>query len=402
MSSNLLSTFNPFKTYAKLSWYDDNPVIVKLFSYQLSQYSPSIYAELLIIIDSDNFNDFKNIDSFSIQDRLVDVWFEPELYHPSLNMTFFPGPFQFCVIQYEFTNFPLSDLDLSYSNYNTGKVISLKCIDPIFYQMTLDQKITDFPKSTISDVVKKIVSNNGSTLKEFTDTDYAYNWLQLQMTDYEMIRSMLPYSRATDKSLLYTFFMMNKEAYFAPIGTSNLAPIKFNIDMIKNAEGTFKTFDMKPFIEKYGSIDSLYSTHNGFSNFENVVPTTMNKQSYSTTKNENKQHKGIATRYVPTGVEDKTLQEIYISNIRHRMHAFSRIIAFENQAIPEITPLNCIEMISEEDGNTKELDGIYYILEIKYIFGMTNKHPLIPKMILTLSSELDSKGMQKPEGKAVV
>ena len=48
-----------------------------------------------------------------------------------------------------------------------------------------------------------------------------------------------------------------------------------------------------------------------------------------------------------------------------------------------------------------DLDGIFYVLSVTYTFGMTQEYPIQPMMSLTLSSELDARGMEKPEGKAI-
>ena len=401
MSTNAVSTYREFKTKIKLSWMPDKSYSVKQFTYHLSQYTPSVYAEIILVLDSNKFADFKDIDQLKIQDRLVDVWFEPELYHARLKQKYFPGPFQFVVVQYEFTQSPVGEMDLEYSNINDAKAILLRCVDPTYYKMTLDQKMTSYGQTTISSVVKTIVTRNGAKIKNVVDTDFAHRWLHTQYTDYEMIRSLLPYSRSTSGEDMYTFFMLNNEAYFAPISTNKKYPIRIKLDTTKNLDASYQTSDMKPLIERYGSKDSLYSMHHGFSNFENVNPKSMQTQSYISDKNPGKQHVGVATRYINTGFEEKTLQEIYISNLRHRMHTFSRLITFRSEAIPEITPMHCIEILSESNGKVKELDGIFYVAAIKYVFGMTHRHPGSPYMDLCLCSELDSKGAADPEGKPI-
>lgn len=401
MPTNAVSTYKEFKTKIKLSWMPDKAYTVKQFSYHLSQYTPSVYAEVILIIDSNKFLDFKDIDQLKIQDRLIDVWFEPELFHARLKQACFPGPFQLVVVNYEFAQSPVSEMDLEYLNINDAKVILLRCVDPTYYKMTLDQKMTSYGETTISSVVRTIVTRNGAKIKKLVDTDFGYRWLQTQYTDYEMIRSLLPYSRSTSGEDMYTFFMMNNEAYFAPISTNKKYPIRIKLDTTKNLEASYQTSDLKPLIERYGSKDSLYSMHHGFNNFENVNPKTMPIQSYVSNKTPGRQHAGIATRYINTGFEEKTLQEIYISNLRHRMHTFSRLITFRSEAIPEITPMHCVEILSEANGKVKELDGIFYVAAIKYVFGMTHRHPEPPYMDLCLCSELDSKGAEPAEGRPI-
>src|SRR5690606_22209325 len=140
-------------------------------------YTPSVYAEIILVLDSNKFADFKDIDQLKIQDRLVDVWFEPELYHARLKQKYFPGPFQFVVVQYEFTQSPVGEMDLEYANINDAKAILLRCVDPTYYKMTLDQKMTSYGQTTISSVVKTIVTRNGAKIKNVVDTDFAHRWL---------------------------------------------------------------------------------------------------------------------------------------------------------------------------------------------------------------------------------
>jgi len=95
------------------------------------------------------------------------------------------------------------------------------------------------------------------------------------------------------------------------------------------------------------------------------------------------------------------LQKIYVSNLRHRVYTFGKLVDTLAEIIPELTPLNCIEILSQKDGKTKDLDGLYYIASITYSYGMTNMHPYQPHMHMILCSELDSEGMENPEGRPI-
>ncbi|HOB26243.1 MAG TPA: hypothetical protein PKG93_03765 [Bacilli bacterium] len=488
---NIVEYFDYFITKANLSWYNHNPVVVKTFSYHLSQYTPSVYAEILLIINSDYFEDFKNIENFSIKDRIIEVWFENELYSLKHNSKFFSGPFKFCVVNYEVVNFDITEMDIEYSDINSGKLINLKCVDPVFYNMQLSEKFESYGKTSISEIVRKIVSRNGGKINKLVPTDFDYNWLQTQLTDYEMIRSMLPYARSTNGELLYNFFMFNNEAYFAPITQSLKTPYLIKLDMIKNSKELVYITDFKSLIEKYGSRDNLIHFNRGYNNFKGFKPDSMPKQSYiglrpkkkgfgglgdllggftdfgnisnlmggfsglnlisqelinksdllditpnytdiiqdysnldlenleSLKQNisdlvpnqdafnpkarisDKKQHKGLASQYITSSIDEEELQEIYISNLRHRVYTFGKLVDTFAEIIPELTPLNCVEIISQENGKAKDLNGIYYIASITYSYGMTNTHPYQPYMHMVLCSELDSKGMENPEGEPI-
>ena len=112
------------------------------------------------------------------------------------------------------------------------------------------------------------------------NSDYAYTWLQTAMTDYNMIRSLLPYSRSSSGNLMYNFFMFNEECYFSPISEGKLQPVALYIDNQKNAPALVKDDSFKYLIEQYGSSDNLYCAGRGFENFNQTKPTKMTKQSY--------------------------------------------------------------------------------------------------------------------------
>jgi len=396
---NIVQYFDYFITRARLSWFNHNPVVVKSFSYNLSQYTPSVYAEILLMINADYFEDFKNIEKLPIKDRIVEVWFEDELYSLKHNNKFFSGPFRFCVINYEVTKFQITEMDIEYSDINSGKLISLKCVDPVFYVMQLDEKYESYGKTTISEIVNKLVSRNGGKVNRIEPTSYSYNWLQAQLTDYEMIRSLLPYAKSTSGDLLYTFFMFNEEAYFAPITQSLKTPYTVKLDMIKNSKEIVYSTDFKSLIEKYGSKEHLLHFNRGYNDFKSFTPDSMTRQSYLNSKSSiRKQHKGFASQYITGSIDEEELQKIYISNLRHRVYTFGKLVDTFAEIIPELTPLNCLEIISQEDGKTKDLDGLYYIASVTYNYGMTNVHPYQPYMHMVLCSELDSEGMESPEG----
>ena len=76
-------------------------------------------------------------------------------------------------------------------------------------------------------------------------------------------------------------------------------------------------------------------------------------------------------------------------------------MSINTMPIPDITPIDCVEVIKYYKGMVRDLDGIYYVLAVSYTYGMTNENPMQPTMSLILSSELDAKSTNKPEGKAI-
>lgn len=396
------SAFRPYTLKAKISGYKNNPVLVKAYSYTLTQYTPSVYADICFFINDDDFLDFKDIDKLKIEDRIIEIWFESELYHETLKKSFNSGPFKYCIIKYNYTNGGINDVDTDYKGYKPTKMVTLKCVDPVFYKMSLDENIKSFGKVSSSEVVKKLISSNGGTAKTVIDTSYNYRWLQTSITDYEMIRSLLPYSKSSNGELLYTFYMFNKEAYFAPISTGKINPTKINLSELDNGSfNNYKTSDLKLLIEKYGSLDSLMIYDAGYSDFKLTKATAMNSEAYASNLNAMNQHKGVAKKYIRTSIDDKTLEQIYLSNIRHRIHTFSRLLSINMPALPELDPISCVEIIRQKDGQIKDLDGIYYIASVTYTYGMTQIYPIQPTMSLLLCSELDAKGSVSAEGKAI-
>lgn len=72
----------------------------------------------------------------------------------------------------------------------------MKCVDPVWYSMQQEAKIGVFSRSKfpkLSDCIKHIFKQHGSTDKYIADTNVSFNWLQSNMTDYELIRSILAY-----------------------------------------------------------------------------------------------------------------------------------------------------------------------------------------------------------------
>jgi hypothetical protein len=392
------SNFKPYILKAKLSWFSNNPVLVKVYRYVLTQYTPSVYADIYIVLNENDFNDFKMIDSYrTIDQRLITIWFEPELYCINSNKSYNSGPFTYCVMSYQYSSDYQNETDTIKYNGGKTRLIHLMCVDPVFYRMSLYEKKRSFGKVPASDVVKTIVADNGGTSHSIVATNYPFRWIQPRKTDYEMIRSILPYSRSINGDLLYTFFMNNKEAYFAPISAGKDSPVKIIFGKNPFTPNVYDTEDLKLWIEKYGGKD-IQIAGPGFSNYSSKKPYQIKTESQTEKLSGLKQHFGAADTCIDISIEDETLQQIFLSNFRHRIMTFSRLIHINTMAIPELTPIDSIEIINETDGNRKDLDGLYYIVSVAYTYCMTNESPTYPMMSLFLCSELDMNSVDAPEG----
>jgi len=395
---NKLSTFNDFTIKGKINWIDKNPIHINKFNYRLSQYAPSIVAAIDFTVSDEQMLEFKKIESLQIKDRIIEVWFEPELYNKELNRNFFPGPYKLCIVNYTYIKAGISDYEIQYENFAPIKLIRLECIDPIFYQMTIQQKFKSFGETSTSNVVNKILSDYQIKNKYIEDTGYKFKWLQTQITDYEMIRSLLPYSKSTSGNLLYHFIMFNEEAYFKSITNTKLSDYNIIIDINNAISIDYQTTDMKPLIEKFGGITSLQAINSGYTNFQSVTPDKMNRQNYIKNRKDVNQHSSNYVNFINHAIDYQELEKIYISNLRQRLHTFSRIVTLETAAIPDLTPFKSIELISQYKGNIKELDGLFYIADIEYNYISLQNATNNATMTLYLISEVDSYGMNEPEG----
>ena len=394
----MATSFNDFKIKAKFGWYGKT-VTVHYFAYQLTQYLPTVYANIYVYIDKLDFNDFKSIDNLPISSRTVELWFEPSLV---LNgKEYFSGSYKFVCANMEYRGSGLADaVTDENTNPGVGYFIMLHCIDRIYYNMTLNKNFNAFPNQAISDVIRKIVSNNGGSIGQIIETDYKYSWIQAQMTDAEMIRSLLPYARSTNNELLYDITFFNEKCYFVPVSHGYNTSEKIIIDFDKANTVNYNISDNKPSIERYASANNLYCVNHGYNNFEYIKADKMSKQAYISNKNTPKQHGGIATQYINTAFEDKTLQTIFASNIRQRMNMFNVMLEMSISAIPDIMCYNVIEMINQIQGTRQVLDNLYYIIAIKYEYYNLNKSKT-PVMHLCLSSEFDYSGTESAEGQGI-
>lgn len=394
----MASGYSDFKIKAKFSWYSKT-VTVRYFSYMLAQYLPTVYAVLFIYIDKLDFNDFKAIDNLPLANRRVELWFEPSLQHN--NKEYFSGNYKFICTNMDYQNAGLVDMVVDENTKpGAGYFITLHCIDRVYYNMTLNKKYNGFPNQNISSVIRKITTDNGGTIGEIIETDYKYNWIQAQMTDADMIRSLLPYARSTNNELLYDITFFNEKCYFVPVTHGFNTSEKIIIDFDKANTVNYNISDNKSAIERYTSVDNLYCINHGYDNFEYVKADKISKQAYIANKNIPKQHSGVGTQYINTAFEDKTLQAIYSANLRQRMLMFNVMLEMSISAIPDIMCYNVIEMINQIKGTRQVLDNLYYIIAIKYEYYNLNT-PKTPVMHLCLSSEFDYSGTESAEGQGI-
>lgn len=405
MSYNDINVFKQYYISCTMDWYDV-PVTLFRFEYTLSQYTPSIYAKVTFTLPNKEFQKFKKIDTLELIDRKLEVEFMPELYRLSGEKSYFPGPYKLIAINYQVIDIP-NHLQIEPNDnkeMDISKAIVLECVDKVFYSMTIEKKYKSYPSMLTSDVAKKIIVENGGTPKLVTTTDYKYTWLQPQLTDYKMIRSILPYSQTPDEKTLYTFFSLNNECYYTYVGSGKTEKLTISIDNISGYENINNSDDLKLLIEKFGMKD-IKIAHHGFSNFNTYEPINISLLAGESNKAEWKQHQSQGTMYLTNVIEDKKLLTIFISNLRHRIHTFSRSLTLNMHAIPDLLPIDTIEISHVVGGEDKPLGGLYYIASIKYIYpgksGVSAMYHVTPTMELFLISELDSYSNKGKEGDTI-
>jgi hypothetical protein len=393
--------FKDYVIYTNLSWYSSNtPLKVLNFRYTLSQYTPSIYASIDIILTPNEFFKFKKIDSIEILNRDLEVWFVPELKNDYDKTSYFSGPFKLIVASYKIKDIPkYFKGDPISKQVETSKLVTLQCVDKVFYSMTLTKKFRSFRNTLASDVVQSIISENGGNPKAIESTDYKFTWLQAQMTDYTMVRSLIPYSKTSDNKTCFTFFMHNNDGYFSYIGSGNKKPHLIKIDKQMQEPSVVSNEDLKLLIEKFGIKNSLKVSHHGFSNFKTYSPDSISLLSYTGQNSDWKQHDSTGSNFLMNTIENDHLIKNYISNLRHRVNTFSRIITVNLLAIPDITPLDTIELDHTFNGQTRPFENIYYVGAVSYYYpGNTGSLNILPSMVLYLLSETDSMSVMSPEG----
>ena len=222
-----IAEYSYFKTKTKLSWMSSNPHNIYSFNYTLTQYTPSVFAKILIAIKKDDYEDFCSVKKLPIEKRYLEIWVENELYNEQAQKSLFSGPWKFVMLDFRCVQIYASEIATDLDDFAETVIVEASCVDRVFYKMTLEHKSRSFGKIKISDLVTQLVTENGGTVKTLVETDYSYRWLQSKMTDYEMIRSLIPFSRSSDNDLVYHFFMYNEKAYFAPIGSDSLIKNKY-------------------------------------------------------------------------------------------------------------------------------------------------------------------------------
>ncbi len=391
--------FKDYSLYTKLSWYTNEHIQLLNFSYTLSQYLPSIYATIDIVLTPKEFLKFKKIDSLEISDRELEVWFIPELRIDYEKTSYFSGPYKLIALTYEINDIAKYFKALSSKEVETNKHITLHCVDKIFYKMTLTKKYKSFKNMLASDVVSKIILENGGVIKKIDDTDYKFTWLQAQMTDYKMIRSLLPYSKTADNKTCFTFFMLNNEAYFSYIGSGKKEPHVLTLDRQMQNGSISSNKDYKLLIEKFGLKNNLKISNYGFSNFKTYTPDPISTLAYEGSNNDFKQHSSDGAMYLMNTIEDEHLMKNYTTNLRHRIHTFSRTLTVNTIAIPDITPLDYLKIDHTIKDKTGPFENLFYVASVTYSYpGTSGNLNVLPSMKMYLLSETDSFSNITPEG----
>jgi len=396
--------FEEFETKCHISWMPEKPIQVFTFRYVLTQYTPSVYAKIILAIPKEDFNKFQDIEKLKVEDRKIEVYIDPELKGTKDSKIYFGGPWKFIISTYKNTRGShLFTMMGDYHNMDSVVLVELDCVDRIFYKMKNTERFNSFGEVLISDIVKKLVEQNGGKMKICIPTDTKFRWIQTRLSDYQMVRQMLPFAKDTKGNLMYTFFMYNEEGYFAPIGNKLITDFKISVNKENLAGLTQSSSDsMKHFVDQYSSEDNIIATSPGFSDFFGVKPKKDSKSAYLPNKSGNKSYENKdPQKILEIPIENEKLKENYVSNYRKRIMTFSKILGHETLPLTECTPLDAIEVVHQENGEILESDGAYYIASIDTTFGFNNSSPVLSKSSLVLLSEVDLKGMKSAEGEGL-
>lgn len=398
-----------FQTFIEFSWYKTNEgdeTKVAEFKYSLTQYSPSVYATIACYIHESYLEKFSDIEKLPIEQRKVEINCLPELFRYGDNKKMFSGPWKFIVMNYRITprqvhlntaygQNPESDAIKGGNHY----LVELQCLDKIFYKMSINEKYKSYP-GKISDNISKIISENGGK-PQITSTVGEYDWNQTRETDYTFIRRMLPYAKDGSGNVGFAFYCYNEEGFFKPIDESKKNPTKIFVGNNPTIVDNKRSQTIKSLIEKFGSLDNLKIVGPGFRDFDEKNPKKMITQAYQIDKVPGQMHDTKSKKIIQIPIEKQEMMETFATSLRKAVHRFSRIIQVDIYLDTEITPLSCIEIINTDKDYEKEklLDGLYYVIEVCHRIGLDPMQPFLPMTRLTLSSDVDFKGMKAPEGK---
>lgn len=394
--------FAQYDITCKLSWVENEIFDVAQFRYMLTQYHGTIWAEIKMLVDEGIIDDVRNIEMKGTKNRLIELNFT-KLYDNVLNKSYFKGPYKLMVYSYkmEDTNSQIT------AGYKKQSLVTFRCIDEVYYKMTLDQKSTSYSNMKISDVVKKIVSKNGGIIDNnlIKETDISKTWCEETINDFKTIKGLLPYSKSTNGETLYTFFMLNNKAYFAPITSGTTSEIKLNTSDIMNKSMQINNDHYQRLIDLYGNKDKVKITSFGYINDKIIRPNPSKISFFSENAKNASSSVGDAETMIISCSDDDDIKQNYIDNLYSRAHVFRKIVNIKTIAIPDLTPLNSIEILPGENkniGNSNIYNGVYSIISVEYIYNNTYNTDQFPIMNLVLCTDTEDKGQEKTSGQSVI
>lgn len=393
--------YKPFRLFCKLSWAKPRDTSTKdafhvaSFKYSLALFFPSTYSKLVIMVPTEQKKDIIECKKLDPLERKVSVFTIPDIEMLDGDRKLFSGPWNFMLYDFKeydttrsmtiLNSIPDSTIAQNYT------LFSMDLVDPLFYSLYRSTSNSrSFGNIIVSDVVSTVISPHGK-IKLLEKTKEKYKWCQSpNISDYNFIRSLLPYSRSIKGNINYHFFCYNEEAYFASIGSE--PPIKTNIVLPNETKSeSYKAVSGELIAERFISEKNVHIMDSGF------VEKPENKNPVKDNLNTNNGgiYKSESSTLIRTAIEDPILQEIYVSNLRKRTMMTNRCISTYNSVITDYTPLSMIQVINNNDDQRNVNDGNYYIMFIENNFGYNEAYPYIPYCRLAICSESDIVGREE-------
>lgn len=375
--------YKPFKTFVSLSW-DPKPRMVHTFTHTLAQYLPSSYAEISFVYPKKDISKFLEIEKTPIVERAVlvscitDGYGPNTIYDKALKTKIFGGPWKLVCMHYNTNPAPASMMmDEIDPTPEESYVITMKCVDRVWYSMTQEEKFGVFSRrqyKSIHDCVEYILDQHKASKKEIEKTNVSFNWLQSKMTDYEFIRSVLAYCNPPG----FHFFCNNETGYFKPIGIDGCIPGEIEINLQGRNVDSLVSIINKHYLEK-------------ISDGPIVVP-------FGEGLNDNTHHERMAVpmggpgkssggqRYIPLSIDSPAIKEAFSANVNFRTRMFGRVAKLKTFLLTDYTPLNTIKVVNNaKDKYPNFASGEYFIISLKHIIGFNATWPFVPHTWIVIS-----------------
>ena len=370
MSSNprndVLSTnvkYKPFKTFVSLSW-DGKPRIVHKFTHSLTQYTPSSYAEITMVYPKKDINTFLAIEQTPIVSRAVSVscitqgFGANTIYDNDASSKIFGGPWKLICVDYSMNPAPASMITDEIDTTPTESyIIVLKCVDRVWYSMTLEEKFGTFSPKTyknISDCVRYILNTHRAKGMEVDDNNVSFPWSQSKMTDYQFIRSILAYCNPPG----FHFFCNNEIGYFKPIGTAGCIPGEIEINLQGRSVSNLVSTVNKQYLEKISDGPMVVPFGEGFDD------DTHETQQANPLGGSGKSGGGM--RYINFAIDNPAIKKAFAANINFRTRMFGRVVKLKTFLMTDYNPLYTVKLKNNAPEKYPTLaSGEYYVVSLK-------------------------------------